>query len=75
MSRARPAGRLAWQQLEHWTLHVNFLTNFFFILAMLIGTIDFNHFTLFSLILTVPGGHKVSAKQNLFTPLSSTVLV
>ena len=36
-----------------------------FIPAMLIGTIDFCHFIPFSLNLTLPGGHKVKAKQNL----------
>ena len=43
----------------------------FFIPAMLrvtvIGTIDFYHFIPFSWTLSLPGGHKVSAKQNLFT--------
>ena len=32
---------------------------------MLIGTIDFYHFVPLSLTLTLPGGDKVSAKQNL----------
>ena len=48
----QPAGRLAW--------------HFFFIPAMLrsIGTIDFYH--VIPLSLSLPGGHKVRAKQNLF---------
>ena len=37
----------------------------FFISAMLIGTIDLYHFIRLSLTLTMPGGHKVSASQNL----------
>ena len=36
-----------------------------FIPAMLIGTIDFYHFILLSLTLTLDGGHKIDAKQNL----------
>ena len=34
--------------------------------AMLIGTIDFYHFIPLLLTLTLPGGNKVSTKQNLF---------
>ena len=41
-----------------------------FIPAMLIGTIDVNHFVTFSLTLTLPGGHKVIAKQNLLASFS-----
>ena len=37
----------------------------FFIPAMLIGTINFYHFIPLSVTLTLSGGHKVSAKQNL----------
>ena len=33
--------------------------------VMLIGAIDFYHFILLSLTLVFPGGHKVSAKQNI----------
>ena len=36
-----------------------------FIPAMRAGTIDFRHFMRLSLILTLTGSHKVSAKQNL----------
>ena len=37
--------------------------------ARLIGTIDFYHFIPLSLTLTLPGGHKVSAKQNLLASM------
>ena len=43
----------------------------FVIPAMLTGTIDFYHFILLSLTLTLPGGHKVSAKRNLLASFSS----
>ena len=33
---------------------------------MLVGTIDFYHYIPLSLTLTLPGGHKVNAKQNLW---------
>ena len=46
-----------------------------FIPAMLIGTIDFNHFILLSLILTLPAGHKVIAKQNLLASFSTTLFI
>ena len=42
-----------------------------FIPAQLIGTIDFYHFMPLSLTLS-QGGHKVSAKQNLFASFSPT---
>ena len=43
----------------------------FFISAVLIGTIDFfYHLIPRSLTLTLPGGHKVSAKQNLLASFS-----
>ena len=38
-----------------WLYNANFLTNFFFMFAMLIGTIDFYHFIPLSLTLTLPG--------------------
>ena len=41
------------------------LSTKFFVGAMLVGTIDFYHFLLLSLSLTLPGGLKVNAKQNL----------
>ena len=65
------AGYLAWQKRLRWTLH--FSPNFF-IPAMLIRTIDFCHFILPSLTFTLPGGHKVSTKQNPFTSFSCTLL-
>ena len=45
-----------------------------FIPAILIGTIDFYHFILLSLTLTLPGGHKVSAKQILLASFSCTFI-
>ena len=47
----------------------------FFIPTMLIGTIDFYHFIPLSVILTMVGGHKVSAKQNLLASFSCTPLI
>ena len=38
----------------------------FFILAMLIVTIDIDHFIPLSVTMTLVGGHKVSTKQCLF---------
>ena len=46
-----------------------------FIPAMLIGTIDFYQFILFSLTLALPGGHMVSAKQNLLASCSPTLFI
>ena len=45
---------------------------FLFIPAMLIDTIDFYHFILLPLTLTLAGGHKISAKQNLWAWFSCT---
>ena len=47
-----------------------------FILAMLIGIIDFStyHFRRLSLTLTLPGDHKVSVKQKLLALFSPTLL-
>ena len=47
----------------------------FFLPAMLIGTIHFYHFIPLSLTLTVPGGHKVSAKQYLLASFSPTPFI
>ena len=47
------------------TVELNFLVP-----ALLIGTIDFCYFISLSLTLTVPGGHKVSAKRNLLASFS-----
>ena len=40
--------------------------------AVLIGTINLNHFILLSLTLTFPGGYKVNTKQNLSASFSHT---
>ena len=40
-----------------------------------IGTIDFYHFILLLLTLTLPGGHKDSAKQNLLASFSRTLFI
>ena len=42
------------------------LNNMSFIPAMLIGGIDFDHFILLSVTLTMTRGRKVSGKQNLW---------
>ena len=39
------------------------------------GTIDFYHFILLSLTLTLAGGHKISAKQNLLASVSHILLL
>ena len=48
---------------------------FFFLAAMLIGTIDFCHFIPLSMALTLAGSHKVSTKQNLLASFSPTLLI
>ena len=55
--------------IEHYTQTVK--PNVF-VPTMLLGTVDFYHFILFSLTLTLPGGHKVSAKRNLLALFSRT---
>ena len=55
--------------------YAHFFNQFIFIFAMLIGTKDFCHFILLSLILTLPGGHKVSAKQNTLASFSRTCFI
>ena len=52
------------------TVHSNF-----FIPVMLLDTIDFYHFIPLSLTLTLPGGHKVSAKQNLLASFSQNIFL
>ena len=42
---------------------------------MFIGTIDFCHFIRLSLTLTLPWGHKVSAKQNLLASFSRILFI
>ena len=53
--------------IGHYTQTVQ---QIFFTPAMLIGTMDFCHFIPLSLTLTLPGGHKVSTKQNLLASFS-----
>ena len=60
-NESRSSGR---QKLECWTLNTNSLI-IFFVPAKLIGIIDFYYFIPISPTLFIPGGHKVSAKQNL----------
>ena len=64
ISRIRPVGR---PSCEAKTLTLDItrkpFNHFFFIPAMLIGTIDFHHFIPLLLTLTALAGHKVSAKQ------------
>ena len=43
-------------------------------MSYIIGTIDFNHFILLSLTLILHGSHMVSAKQNILTSFSHTLL-
>ena len=52
-----------------------FVCSFVFIPAMPIGTIDFYHFIALSLPLTLPGGHKFNAKQNLWALFSRTLFI
>ena len=46
-----------------------------FILLTLIGTIDFYHFVMLSLTLTLSGDHKVSTKQHLLASFSGTLFI
>ena len=73
-SSCPPAGRLGWQKTTLYITHM-LLNHFLKISVMLIGTIDFYHLIPLSLTLTLPGGHKVSAKQNLLASYSRTVLI
>ena len=72
MSRVRSTGRFACLTLD---ITCKLFNQFFFIAAMLIGTIDFYHFVPLSLILILPGGHKVNAKQNLLSSFSQTLFI
>ena len=60
-----PAGQLVILRSNYINVrhHMQTVRSNFLIHAMLIGTFDFYHFVLLSLALTLPGGHKVSAKQ------------
>ena len=69
-----PAVYLAWQRLSCLTLIANFAARFIHTChAYTIGTIDLQHFIPLSVILTLPGCHKVSAKQNLLASFSHTM--
>ena len=46
-----------------------------FIVSMLIGTIDFCHLIPLLLTWTLPGGHKISTKQNLLASFSHTLFI
>ena len=70
-SSVQLACRLAYKKLLCWTLHESFST-ILFILAVLVGTIDFYHLVTLSLTLTLAGRHKVSAKQNTLASFSRT---
>ena len=82
ISLAHPAGRLA--GCLYVCLSISLVKNFnvehyvpafqpnSFLHVMLIGTIGFYHYILFSVALTLAGGHKVSGKQNLSVLISRT---
>ena len=53
----------------------SFQISFFFIPAMLIRIIDFYHFMSLSLALTLPGDHKISAKENLLASFSPALFI
>ena len=61
--------------MKTWTLtlYVNFPVKFFFIFAMLTGTIDLYHFIPLSVTLTLALGHKVCAKQSLVASFPCTL--
>ena len=73
MSHVLPSGRPAYRPSvlrgKHWTLRVNLL-----IPTMVIGTIDVFDSIALSVILTLFGSHKVSAKQNLLASFFSKTL-
>ena len=48
---------------------------FIFLPAMLIRTIAFYHYVPLSLTLTLPGGHKVSAKQNVLASVFRALFI
>ena len=64
MSRVRWNGRPAFVRGKNFNVGhcTQAVLPTFFILAMLIGTIDFYHFMPHLLTLTLPEGHKVNAK-------------
>ena len=54
--------------------HANFSTTFFFILAIIMGTIDIYHLVPLFTDLDHAWGHKVSTEQNLLASFSHTLL-
>ena len=73
MSRVGLAGRPALLHGKTLDIECKLLSHILFIPAKLIGTIDFYIFIPLSLTLTLPGGHKISAKQNLLASVSCTL--
>ena len=69
------ACHFAWQKLKCWTLYTKTVQPTFFIPAMLVGSIDLYYFVPPSLTLTMSGGHKVSAKENLLVSFSCTLFI
>ena len=68
----RPAGHLCRQKISCWTLHPNFPTNFF-LTCHVYRHQWLYHFIPIALTLTLAGGYKVSAKQNLLASFSHTL--
>ena len=80
VSRVRPAGHPTDRSscvAKTITLDIarKLFNQFLCIPVMLTDTIDFDHLILLSLTLTLAGGHKVSAKQNLLDSFSHTLLI
>ena len=69
------AGCLVWQKTLTLDIAHKLFNLFFFIPAMLIGTIDCYYFILLSLTMTLPWSHKVSTKQNLLASFSPTFFI
>ena len=73
MSHASPASQLSCMAK---TLTVDIMCKqfsqlIFFIPVILIGTVDLYHFIPHSLMLTLPGGHKVSTEQSILCLFST----
>ena len=68
-----PACHIVWQLLKCWALCAKLSTKFLCIPFMLIGTIDFYHFMILTVTLTLAGDHKVNAKQNLLASCSCSL--
>ena len=71
MSQVCPAGWLAVLSGKDFNVGHYFCL----IPAVLVGNINLYHLYYFFLSLTLPGGHKVSAKQNLMGSLSQTFFI